>query len=119
MTPEEITAAVKEIEALDARLEEISLARQKDWRVLLSQDVWRQENTLAKRYNRLVQDLSAAGVEHSYRQKEVYEDESKDTPLALTLFMEGAIDPVELYYREEKPKSKGLVADGLGSLVDY
>lgn len=119
MNEQEIARVVKEIESLQARLDEISSARQRDYRLVLSQDVARLESGLCRRYNKLVQTLSAAGVEHGYALKTMVEEEPEETPLMLGLFLDGAIDPRELYRPDPKPKSRSLVPDGLGGLVDY
>ena len=76
------------------------------------------ERRLAQHWNALVQELTAANVEHDYKQRTVIEEQPQKLPWTLDLFMQRAIDRVDTM-PERKEKQTSLFFDGLSSMVGY
>lgn len=114
MDEKEIAATVKRIESLAVQIADCQRAF-----VFYptSQSLARQETALAKRYNRLLQELDSAGVVHSYKRQTVIEEQPEEMPAFLDLFLRGYIDQQDL---APEPKKKGSAfCDGLSSMVGY
>ena len=84
-----------------------------------SLDLARQEERLSKRWNRLVSELTAAGVKHEYKLLTIYEEEPQSMSWMQEIFVKEGLDMRDLTREDDKPKSKALVSDGLGGLVDF
>jgi hypothetical protein len=114
-TKEEITQIIHNLERLRIRLGEVHAAETLH---PTSQDIGRLETALSKRWNQLISELSAAGVEHEYELRTILEEEPQELNFFQQLFNDSGLDIRDLTREDDKPKP-GPMSDGLGSLVGY
>ena len=115
MTEQEIKQAVKRLANLQARYEEIQAMA---IFYPTSQDIARQENSIAKEFNATLAKLAASGVEPEFKPLPVFvEEKPRPMDFLQTLFVESGLDMRDLL-REDKPKPSAF-GDGLASLVGY
>lgn len=112
-TNEEITEIIRSLERLRIRLGEVRAAATLH---PTSQDIGRLETALSKRWNQLVSELSAAGVEHEYQPRTILEEEPEELNFFQQLFKDSGLDIRDLTREDDKPKP-GPMSDGLGGLV--
>jgi hypothetical protein len=114
MTPEQISEHHKALTQLAERIAEVNEAAMRNpW----SKDIAFLERELAKRWNKLVSELTAANVQHEYKLRTVIEEQPQKLPWTLDLFMQRAIDRTDTM--AEKDKRTSLFGDGLSSMVGY
>jgi hypothetical protein len=112
MTQEQIEAHHKELARLNERLAEVRLAA---CRYPTSRDIAFLERELEKQWNRLVTELSDAGVEHEYELRTVIEAQPPKIPWTLELFLQRVVDRSDTMPEKKKPTSK--FSDGLSWIV--
>lgn len=114
MTEQEIAEHHKALAQLGERLNEVrEAAIRKPW----SRDIAFLEAQLAKRWNKLVSELTTANVHHDYNLRTVIEEQPQKTHWALDLFVQRAIDRTDTMPEKEKPTS--MFGDGLKDLCGY
>jgi hypothetical protein len=114
MTELEIAEHHKALTQLAERIAEVNEAAMRN---PMSRDIAFLERELAKRWNKLVSELTAANVEHEYKLRTVIEEQPQKLPWTLELFVQRAIDRSDSM--REKEKKTSAFGDGLASMVGY
>lgn len=115
-TQEEIKQRVADLDILDRRIGDVLDAAKHN---PTSRDIARMEEMLCRRFNLLLEELAAAGVDSGFKPKVFCPEESQKLSWLQECFVREGIDVRDLL-REDKPaKRKQGIGDGLGDLVGY
>jgi hypothetical protein len=98
---------IHNLERLRVRISDVNEAAKRN---PMSQDIARLETSLAKQWNRLVSELKAAGVEHGYKPRPVFEEQPRELTWIQSLFVESGLDIRDLTRKDEPPRS--MFCDG-------